>query len=71
MVNLAQFRHNKCKKDDMTSGRKRTRVAYVNVVPADNADPTVAEAVCSRYCRRPAVTTKCHHVASTCGAAVC
>jgi len=43
-LNLTQLRKNKRKRPDKTSGRKRPRTAYVDVVAAPDADPSVASA---------------------------
>ena len=42
-LNLTQLRRNRRKRPDKTSGRKRPRLGDVDVVPADNAEQTVAE----------------------------
>jgi len=46
-LNLTQLRRNKCKKADKTCGRKRPRADDVDVVPAGDADPDVAERLTS------------------------
>jgi len=43
-LNLTQLRKNKCNRPDKTSGRKRPRIADVDVIAAPDADPTVASA---------------------------
>jgi hypothetical protein len=44
-LNLTQLRRNKRKYADKTSGRKRPRVADVDDLPADDADPEIAAAL--------------------------
>jgi len=43
-LNLTQLRKNKRNRPDKTSGRKRLRIADVDVIAAHDADPTVASA---------------------------
>jgi len=43
-LNLTQLCKNKCNRPDKTSGRKRPRIADVDVIAAPDADPTVASA---------------------------
>jgi len=43
-LNLTQLRKTKRNRPDKTSGRKRPRIADVDIIAAPDADPTVASA---------------------------